>query len=291
MPKSIIWFYVLVAYVAVQFTWWAFHLISLSNEVYSSDKAASRIWMILGEGAVFLSLLGIGIWQLKKSIKKEMSLNRDQRNFLLSTTHELKTPIAALNLMLETLEKRELDREKQKELLRKALGENDRLNKLIDNVLLAARIESNKTHLVLEEGNMADSLNAAVSRLGFKYNKERIKLKSEEIKCEFDSVAIESVFTNIIENALKYSDDDIEVSLSQSGNVILFSCKDSGNGIENVDKAIQLFYREENEDTRSTQGSGLGLFIVDQLVKLHGGSMIIKSKPNKGTTVEIRLAK
>ena len=132
-PKTLILFYVLVAYILLQFGWWAFLLTSLTSEVFLNKEAElsskylandvpvseiefikkkqqSRIAMILGEGSVFILLLAIGIYRVKKSLEKETALARQQKNFMLSVTHELKTPLAAIKLNLQTIQKRKLEK-------------------------------------------------------------------------------------------------------------------------------------------------------------------------------------
>ena len=106
-------FYVLSVYVVVQFIWWGYHLIELTEVAsQASQPVSNRIAMIIGEGAVFLILLLIGIWQIRRSIRKELKLSERQNNFLLSVTHELKTPLAANKLYLQTIKKRDLSKEK-----------------------------------------------------------------------------------------------------------------------------------------------------------------------------------
>jgi signal transduction histidine kinase len=98
--------------------------------------------MIIGEGAIFLLLLLIGIWQIRRSIKKELALSKRQKNFLLSVTHELKTPLAANKLYIQTVTKRNLNQKQTNELLTKAIDENSRLEQMIDNILNASRLEN-----------------------------------------------------------------------------------------------------------------------------------------------------
>ena len=137
-------FYVLSVYVVVQFIWWGYHLIELTSEVANeSSQVSKRVTMIIGEGGVFLILLLIGIWQIRRSIRKELKLSEKQNSFLLSVTHELKTPLAANKLYIQTITKRELSKEQINELLAKAIEENTRLERMIDNILNASRLENN----------------------------------------------------------------------------------------------------------------------------------------------------
>ncbi|TNE74462.1 MAG: two-component sensor histidine kinase, partial [Bacteroidetes bacterium] len=134
--RTAIIFYVLSAYVVIQFIWWGYHIIQLTGEVsQENSNIGKRIVMIMGEGAVFLLLLIIGIWQIRRSILRELKLTARQKNFLLSVTHELKTPLAANKLYLQTVLKRDLSKDQTNELVSKAVSENARLEHMIDNIL------------------------------------------------------------------------------------------------------------------------------------------------------------
>lgn len=278
----------------MQFSWWAYHLINLSKTVYSDQVAEKRVLMIVGEGSVFFVLLLVGVWLLQRSMKREMALNKDQKNFLLATTHELKTPISTVKLFLETLKKHNLPEEKKIEIIDKALGENDRLNVLIDKVLMASRIESGHNVLSFSNGNLSDAVSDIVKNYQTQYPNRSIEsVISKNVVGSFDAHAVHSILSNLIENALKYSDEHepINVGLIKQNNYILIKVMDNGQGIGDVQKVVKLFYREQNEETRTEKGSGLGLFIVDQLCQLHGGHLNISSELGKGSvfTANIKL--
>ena len=143
--KSAYWLYFLGAYVIIQFVWWGYHLIQLSSFIPQDNGAqlSKRIGMVIGEGAVFLVILAFGIYRIKKSISKELAFQQQQHNFLLTVTHELKTPIAALKLYIQTLKKHNLPEDKKEHILSGALEENERLSLLIENILNATKAENN----------------------------------------------------------------------------------------------------------------------------------------------------
>ena len=158
-------FYVLSVYVFVQFIWWGYHLIELTEEVsIASETISKRVVMIIGEGIVFLTLLVIGIWQIHRAIGKELKLSERQNNFLLSVTHELKTPLAANKLYLQTVTKRDLTKEQQNELLKKAIEENTRLERMIDNILNASRLENNALVLEREQFSLTRLMQSIANR-------------------------------------------------------------------------------------------------------------------------------
>lgn len=284
--RSIFWIYFLLFYIILQFSWWTFQLISLSQQVYEND-ATRRIIMIVGEGSVFFILLLVGHYYLRKSIRKEISLNQQKENFLLSVTHELKTPVASSKLILQTLQSRSLPEEKQKELLSKAVSDVNRLNGLVDNILTASQLENDKVQIHLEKQNLSSFLSIWMD--GFKHQKEaeRIVLRTEPgIHAFFDTNAMQSVLNNVVENALKYSEEEVLLQLTSHAEIWI---SDSGEGIENPEDVVKMFYREGNENTRKAKGTGLGLYIVNQLLLAMGAHWKIQPNAPKGTTVKIKL--
>ena len=118
--------YLLAFYVVLQFLWWGYQILDLGALVDSSDEQTSRrVFMILGEGFVFILILLAGFWQIQKAIKKEIELSQNQNNFMLSITHELKTPLTSIQLALQTLSsRRELNEPQKQDLIGKAIAEN-----------------------------------------------------------------------------------------------------------------------------------------------------------------------
>ena len=158
-------FYVLGIYVVLQFSWWGYHLIELTEELSAAQQiSTNRVAMIIGEGLVFFMILIVGLWKIQSSIKKELRLAERQKNFLLSVTHELKTPIAANKLFWQTLEKRELSPEQKKDIIQKALQENDRLEQLIDNILNASRIENKALQITREQIDLTELFQSMTDR-------------------------------------------------------------------------------------------------------------------------------
>ncbi len=311
-PRALLLFYILVAYVFIQFCWWAYSLVQLNSEIYNlkleiltmahegspelliekanlDQKLYSRIWMVLGEGSVFFILLAVGVWQTLQSFRKEVSLARQQKNFLLAVTHELKSPIASVKLYLQTLQKRELEREKQNEILARAIADTDRLGSLVENLLLATKIDRSDYTLYFEELNLSDLIAQIIAT-----HPENTRLKTEiqpQIKMQADKLAFTSVVVNLLENALKYSEQNVVVKLQRDKNILL-SIIDNGSGIpdEEKEKVFEKFYRIGNEDTRKSKGTGLGLYIVKNLVERHNGTINIKNNHPAGSIFEIEFS-
>lgn len=302
--QTAIFFYILGIYVVLQFAWWGFHLIELTEEIKTEPSEVSkRVIMIIGEGLVFFIILLFGLWKIRSSIKKELQLSKRQNNFLLSVTHELKTPLAANKLYLQTIYKRSLDEAQQKDLLLKAIQENERLEYMIDNLLNATRLENNVLKPIKSEKDISELLNSIVDRYHKRYQIEFIQKKIQnDVLIPIDSFFIETILNNLIENAIKYGDGitfgaavggtkKLEVYLEKKDSKILFGVKDSGPGIpkEIRNQIFNKFYRAGNEETRMQKGSGLGLFIVAELVKIHGGKILYKENNPSGANFEITL--
>ena len=288
-------FYVISAYVMLQFVWWGYHIIELTNELAEeSSSVESRVTMIIGEGFVFLLLLLLGVWQIRRAIRKELKLTERQNNFLLSVTHELKTPLAANKLYLQTLLKRNLDKDKQIELLTKAIEENARLDDMINNILNASQLENNALHLQKEEVNLTNLINEIAARHNSISDSTRVfsNVKTE-INIFIDRFIVETILNNLVENALKYSDEKerVEIYAGKSTSGVEFGVKDHGIGISREDKSaiFNKFFRVGNEEVRTKKGTGLGLFIVAELVKIHRGTIACGDNLPKGTNFQIKL--
>ncbi|MFT5386320.1 MAG: two-component system phosphate regulon sensor histidine kinase PhoR [Saprospiraceae bacterium] len=276
---------------------------SINNEVDFLQAAAyqdlakkykRQEWMILGEAIVFIISLIIGVWLINRGYNKEIVAANQQRNFLLSITHELKSPLSSIRLILETFQKRELNTAQKEKFTRSALQETDRLTTLVNDLLLAAKIET--TYQPSKEPiPLTESLEDIVSKLKMKYPEAGFMVKSEpqDIFIEGDRLGITSTLINLLENALKYSPKPaiIEAIVKANDQNIIIEIADQGHGIRDKEKkkVFEKFYRIGSEDTRETKGTGLGLFIVNEIIKAHRGKIVILDNKPKGTRFRIIL--
>jgi K+-sensing histidine kinase KdpD len=309
-------FYLLVAYVILQFVWWSYLMVELNNEIYHlktevnllkgeslnevvlkgnelNEKLHKRFIMISGEGIVFIGILLLGIFQIRKTFKREAELSQQQQNFLSSVSHELKSPIASTKLQLQTLQKHELSREKQKEIIANAINDTERLNNLLENILLATKIENNIYSLHKENYNLSDYITEGMNQTieSFHYKQKILLTIEPDIYMNIDRTNFPSIILNLLENAVKYSPDNstITVDLKKQNQKIILSVADQGAGISDKErtKIFQKFYRVGNEETRRTKGTGLGLYIVNYLVGEHNGTISVKNNSPKGSIFEI----
>jgi signal transduction histidine kinase len=309
-------FYLLVAYVFLQFAWWTYSMFQLNNEisglktelnlqkgespqqiVYEGNAINAKLhkrWvMISSEGAVFIGLLLLGVYQIRKTFKKETELANRQRNFLLSVTHELKSPIASAKLQLQTLQKRELEKEKQQEIISNAISDTERLNNLVENILLAAKIDNSTFHLHREKTALSEYITANMNQMVrlFNYRQKVVLDIEKDIQLDIDKTTFPSIIINLFENAVKYSPghSTITLLLKKQDNKVLLAVKDEGQGISEDDKKkiFEKFYRAGNEDTRRTKGTGLGLYIVKHIAEQHHGIITVRNNTPKGSIFEV----
>jgi signal transduction histidine kinase len=289
--KPLFWFYVVCAYVVLQLIWWGILLYRINDEAvsnfssganYNADlraigataiqaKRDKRLAMIIGEGAVFLTLLGFGIYQVSKSFKKEADMNHIQNNFLMSITHELKTPIASARLQLETLEKHTLDHAQRKAIAGNAIKDTDRLEALVDNILMVSKFEHNAIKVVANEFNLSQHISELVEQYKLGLGNKHIWHLDIPAVCfiHSDPLIWHTIFNNLIDNARKYAPigSEIVVQLKQEGGQVVLAIMDQGIGIKESDRhnVFEKFYRVDTEEVRQSKGTGLGLYIVHKL--------------------------
>lgn len=266
-----------------------------SAEYKALEKKYKRQeWMIFGEASFFVISLVIGVWMINRGYNNKIEASDQQRNFLLSITHELKSPVAAIKLVLETFLKRNLNREQLTKFSENALGDAERLNTLVNNLLFAAKVET-AFQPTIEPIAVKPFLEKIINSI-------QASAPQRSISTEFDKAAITinadkegmtSVFTNLIENALKYTEagSDVQVKVAAHSNTCTVQIIDEGPGIPNEERQLifQKFYRIGNEETRHTKGTGLGLFIVKQVLNAHHGNISVKENHPNGTIMKLRL--
>ena len=316
--------YVVIMYMLLAFAWWSILLYQKNQDAYQAKiellamgmvaegiyhseehfhhspryldltkKYHRQEWMIFGEGSVFIISLVIGMWFIHRSYRKEIELSHQRRNFLLSITHELKSPISSIRLVLETFLKRKLTPEQANRLGKNAIQDSERLNELVNNILLAARLETayqpHFESIRLDEllDDIIDTLIEKFPKIIFSKN-----IQKEVSIMDGDQMGLISVVTNMVENSEKYNQSEfpqIDVELIEKNNMLELTFSDNGIGISDKEKkkVFERFYRVGNEDTRTTKGTGLGLYIVNQIIKAHNGKIQILDNQPVGTIFKL----
>lgn len=294
--RTLLILYVLAMYILFQLFWWGYHLIQLNKEVLELKTIVlgqsqyailvSKIWMVVGEGSVFFLLLALGFWYIKRTVVRELRLAQMEKTFLLSVTHELKTPIAAVKLQLETLKSRQLSAEQTSKLIDDALRETRRLQSLSENILLATRLDQKNGALLKEKFDFSSIVKHEVQRYRSMSQVTFTEQISEQVIFYGDEQMITALVSNLLENAVKYADTGpVIVKLRSHQDDLVLEVADSGIGIPEEEKlkVFGKFYRIGNEETRTTKGTGLGLFICANIVRLHYGRISVRNNLPNGS--------
>ncbi len=260
------------------------------------DTYRRRIVMLVSEGSFFAVLLLVLLWLLWRTFRREVELERQHRNFLSAVTHELKSPLAAMRLALETVTTGRATGNAAGRFLTNALEDAERLEDLVQKVLEATRFSEgrsvvlrNDVHLsrVVEEVTTAFRRRAAAAGAHLEVGVE------PDIYSDLDEEAFSIAISNLLENAVKYGGEPprIGVSLSLDGHHAVLEVSDNGNGIpeDDVARVFDRFFRSGDEMTRSTRGTGLGLYLVQQIVNGHRGTVKIGSTGAEGTVFRVTL--
>ncbi len=254
---------------------------------------ALRTTQYTGEGATFLIVILIGAAVVYTSFHRRIMLSRQQNNFMLSVTHELKSPLAAVKLNLQTLEKHQLDEAKRKQLIDRCIKESDRLNDLCNNMLFASQIEGRQCRPSIDTFDLSVLVEAAVTDYANRYSRRFDKNIAPGCDVTGDKVMLHIAINNLLENAVKYTPEDkpVKITLNTANRVTVLSVADEGTGIPDAEKRkiFAKFYRVGNEESRKAKGTGLGLYLTNKIVQQHKGRIIVKDNKPSGTVFEICL--
>ncbi len=253
----------------------------------------SRKKQYLGEGSTFLVIILIGAVVVYSSFRRSLRLSRQQTNFMLAVTHELKSPIAAIKLNLQTIERRKLSDEQQAMLVSRCITEANRLNDLCNNLLIASQLEGHQYQNTQEEVSFSDLVADAVQDYHRRYPGRIEARLVEDCAVMGDPLLLLMAVSNLLENAIKYSPAGtaIGVVLDCNPSGAVLEIADEGVGIPDEEKGriFEKFYRVGNENTRSTKGTGLGLYLTERILRQHQGRITVRNNTPKGSVFEIRL--
>jgi signal transduction histidine kinase len=263
-----------------------------------TQRQNSHIRMYAYEGPFFVLVILGGLAIIARSLRQERELKRRQQNFLSAITHEFKTPLSTLRLLIETVQMRRLTSEKQRDYLQRMDGELSRLERTSDQVLAAARLEQSREPPVLEAlelnsvvqgiiGKTRSSLEARGALLSVVYN-------AEPLPVSLNQDAFSLVLSNLLDNAVKYSPQvpkPVTVKLELDGDLISLHVIDEGIGLSDDAKHLifERFYRAGHELTRSSKGVGLGLYLVKSITEAMNGWVKVTPNSPKGTRFSIVL--
>lgn len=256
------------------------------NEIQDFQIRKSKQY--IGEGLTILFLFFLGAVYVYRSLIKQIRYSNQQQNFMMAVTHELKTPIAITQLNLETILKRSLDVEQQKKMLEVSLLETQRLDNLCNNILLASQLDMGEYKAIAQEVDLSLIVENTVKNFQNRFSDRVFQTYIDnDIHLKGESVLLQLLLNNLIDNAIKYSNagSTVTIHLHQGNSIIQMKVIDEGVGIPMSDKEkiFEKFYRVGAEYTRTTKGTGLGLYLCNRIAKFHHGTLEVSPNSPKGS--------
>jgi signal transduction histidine kinase len=290
------------------FIWWYVSLEKQNNEIAAikfqsiqindpslkakthaiQDFQLRKTKQFIGEGLTILVLFLLGAIYVYRSLKKQLRYADQQQNFMMAVTHELKTPIAISHLNIETLLKRDLDSSQQLKLLEATLKETKRLDHLSTNILLTAQLDMGQYEANKQLVNVSELLRQNIKSFQERYPSRICNTLIEDaMEIQGEPLLIQLLINNLIDNANKYAPvtEPIYIHLESHQNTIQLIVKDQGPGIaaDNKNKVFEKFYRVGAETTRTTKGSGLGLYLCKKIAAFHNATIQLTTNTPTGS--------
>ncbi len=252
----------------------------------------TQTWVMILILSLLVTLIIAGVVIIFIYYQKMIQLYRMQQNFINGFTHELKTPIASLRLFLDTFEKHDLSREQQKKYLSYMIRDTERLSDNVIQILNLARIEDKKYEASWQETSLFEFLNQWKHKISYLSADADITIHPpEDERCKnaiirFDANLLPLVFMNLVNNAVIYNNSarpQVDISFSCNKNYLHVDFKDNGVGIEpsQQKKVFKKFYQVK----KSGKGSGIGLYLVQTVMKFHRGNVRVSENKNKKGSV------
>lgn len=301
-------FHPLITFIGIQLLWlilllgWIYWFLGRHQQLkklaenYKTELLPLKTdWLILGEGIVLLVAILVGIYVIFLYWRRQAALYRAQHRFIAQVSHELKSPLASLQLHLETIEMRQPDPKQLQRFVKLMQGDTERLHNLINNLLTASKLEHRHSDFHLEQVDLAETLEDWLEekKKTFPAGGTLHWELEPGLSVDFDAEALKTVLRNLIENAIFYAEDSVQIDIRlwREGQTALLSIADQGRGIDPRlhKKVFRMFYRVRIAG-KTIPGSGLGLFIVRSIIRRHKGRVWLKSPGHgQGTTFFIQL--
>jgi two-component system phosphate regulon sensor histidine kinase PhoR len=232
-------------------------------------------------------------------ITKMRRLENVRRQFVANVSHELKTPVTSIQGYVEALLEGAIkDPQQAERFLRIIAKHSDRLNSIIEDLLILSRLEEDRERKEnsFEVTELKPVLASAIELASIKAEDKQMKIQlvcDEQIVVRMNTALLEQAVLNLVENAIKYSPlgGDVRISVEQNGKEVAITVKDNGCGItqEHLPRIFERFYVVDKGRSRKLGGTSLGLAIVKHIAQVHGGSVTVESSPGRGSTFTIHL--
>ncbi len=299
-------FYFMLIFLMANAVWWFILMervidekIEMSQELGASPEVIEQIYeqessrrrMVILEGVVFFLVLLAGLWMIYRTLVKQRELRQQQENFMMAITHELKTPLASINLYVDSLLTPEIAEQEKQNILPKIKHDVYRLKRQVENVLEVARHHGLTEKSRYESFNLSQLLGQRLDELKKFYTNANYRLRTDievSVRIYGDRRSIGKAIDLVLENSLVHNegrDIEITVELSLSNDIISLNISDNGCGVDKEELAniFEQFYRAGPELTRPSYGTGLGLYIAKEIINSHGGTIsVISDGPSKG---------
>jgi signal transduction histidine kinase len=254
-------------------------------ELDRAQVLESRTWIVILVLSLLVGIILIGILIIFVYQQKIYQLYRLQQNFINNFTHELKTPVTSLRLYLDTALKYQLYNEDQIKYIRYMTQDVARLSNTIDRILNIAKIESRSYGGEILTLNIVTEIERFLLNHSDQFRNSRIHLHPHSCKSynyRLNPALFEMLMMNLLTNAIKYNTSDIpeiDISIEHRSNKLFLHFADNGIGLEKseIRKIFRKFYQVGKSDDMTAKGSGLGLYLVDTIVRIHKGKIIAKS--------------
>jgi len=259
---------------------------------------AWQTWVVILVLSILVGIILLGIIMVFVYQRKTLALYRSQHKFINSFTHELKTPATSLQLYIETMVRHELPREKQLKYLDYMLADVARLTDNINGILNLARIEGKVEGVEFTVADLVEEVLEFYRKNEQLYRNSEILINKSEGECYYCSVnhsLFQMMLMNLLSNGIRYNTNDcpqISIGFSQTEKTVKLTISDNGVGFEKSQarKVFRKFFQIESESLTFAGGTGLGLYMVDQVVRLHNGKVVAQSDgPGKGARFTVSL--
>jgi signal transduction histidine kinase len=254
-------------------------------------------WLYVPSILLVVAVSMLGGYLVWRDTRREVRLAETRSQFVSSVSHELKTPLTSIRMFAEILQKQSIDPQIHAECVDTIVNESERLTRLLNNVLDFSKAERGQKQYRMEPTRLADVVAAAVRTMHYPLAAQgfnlRVDIDEAVPQIRGDRDALEQAVLNLLTNAMKYSGQsrDIELRLFPQNGHALIAVADHGIGIaaNDVSRIFDRFYRARVAENQSIAGTGLGLSLVEHIVKGHGGRVDVESQPGAGSTFSIRL--
>jgi signal transduction histidine kinase len=260
----------------------------------AEQRVASYLWIGVLVVATVILLAALAL----RLVRRQMALTQLRNDLVANVTHELKTPLSSMRLLVDTLlNSQPLHEQTAREYLQLIAQENLRLSRLIDNFLTFSRMERNKYAFGFKEVPAAAIVEGAITAVRERFNAPGCLFETDIVpdlpSVVADADAMVTALVNLLDNAYKYSGEEKQITLSASAEdgSVFFAVKDNGIGLSprDTNRIFKRFFQVDQRLSRSGGGCGLGLSIVKFIVKAHHGNVRVESQPGRGSTFIISM--